>query len=137
MKSILLKGNIHTDTRGKLLFNNNFDVSAVKRIYFIENRDTKFIRGWQGHKIEQRWFSAVKGSFLIKLIKIDDWEVPSVGLISNEIRIESKILDVLHVPNGYVSSIQAIEEGSKLLVMADYLVDEIEDEYRFELNYFN
>lgn len=64
-------------------------------------------------------------------------KLPSIRLISQEIRIESKTLDVLHVPKGYVSSIQAVEEESKLLVMADYLMGEIEDEYRFELNYFD
>ena len=38
---------------------------------------------------------------------------------------------------GYVSCIKAIEKDSKLLVMADYILVKLEDEYRFELNYFN
>ena len=136
MTPTLFKGNIHTDIRGSLYYNNSFNTSIIKRIYFIENMDTNIIRGWQGHKIEQRWFSAVKGSFRIKLIKIDDWLFPSVELECEEILIESKELDVLHVPKGYVSSIQSIEEDSRLLVIADYLLEEIEDEYRFDLNYF-
>ncbi|PIX07465.1 MAG: sugar epimerase, partial [Flavobacteriales bacterium CG_4_8_14_3_um_filter_35_10] len=41
-----------------------------------------------------------------------------------------------HVPQGYVSSIQAMEESSKLLVMADHLLGEIKDEYRFDVDYF-
>jgi hypothetical protein len=40
------------------------------------------------------------------------------------------------VPRGYVSSIQALEMGSKLLVMADHLLGEIKDEYRFDIDYF-
>jgi len=35
----------HADERGVITYNNGFDVSIVKRIYFIENRDTEFIRG--------------------------------------------------------------------------------------------
>ena len=136
MSSKLIKGNIHTDTRGSLFYNNSFDSSAVKRIYYIENLDINVIRGWQGHKIEQRWFSAVQGSFRIKLIELDNWEFPSVSLVSEEILVQSKTLDILHVPKGYISCIQAIEEGSKLLVMGDYLMGEIEDDYRFDLNYF-
>ena len=136
MSSKLLKGNIHRDTRGSLFYNNNFDSSAIKRIYLIENNDTNVIRGWQGHKIEERWFSVVQGSFCIKLIKLDNWEFPSVSLVCEEILIQSKTLDVLHVPKGYISSIQATEAGSKLLVMADYLMDELEDDYRFDVNYF-
>ena len=136
MIPILLKGNIHTDTRGSLYYNNSFDTSIIKRIYFIENMDTNIIRGWQGHKIEQRWFVATRGSFCIKLIKIDNWEKPSVALPVIEFTIDSKTLDVLKVPGGYVSSIQSIKEDSKLLVMADYMLGEIEDNYRFDFNYF-
>jgi hypothetical protein len=45
-------------------------------------------------------------------------------------------LDVLHIPQGYISSIQALEPEAKLLVMADYLLGEINDEYRFDADYF-
>ena len=136
MMPTLINGNVHCDARGSLLYNNAFDCSAVKRMYVIENSSLEIVRAWQGHKIEQRWFSVVQGSFLIKLIKLDNWQFPSVSLECKEILIESKTLDVLHVPKGYVSSIQAIEEGSKLLVMADYLMGELADDYRFDLNYF-
>ena len=50
--------------------------------------------------------------------------------------LESKKLDVLLVPKGYVSSIQALEKGAKLLVMSDYLFGAIQDEYRFDIDYF-
>jgi len=131
----IITGNSHTDTRGTLFYNNDFDASAIKRIYVIENNGD-FIRAWQGHKIEQRWFSAVKGSFKIRLIKIDDWENPAKRAEILTFTINADTLEVLHVPQGYVSSIQAMEIGSKLLVMADYLLGEIKDEYRFDVDYF-
>ena len=34
------------------------------------------------------------------------------------------------------AAIQAKKEGSKLLVLADYALGEIQDEYRFSLDYF-
>ena len=132
----IIKGNSYTDQRGTLSYNNIFNASAIKRIYIIENSSTKIFRGWQGHKIEQRWFCSVQGSFRIKLIEIDDWNSPSKSLVYKEIKLEAKKLDVLHIPQGYVSCIQAIENNSKLLVMADYSIDEIKDEYRYDLNYF-
>ena len=52
----LIKGNRHEDARGTLIYNNDFEASAIKRIYVIENQNTDFIRAWQGHKIEQRWY---------------------------------------------------------------------------------
>tara|TARA_B110000093_G_C12904299_1_gene381813 strand:- start:885 stop:1304 length:420 start_codon:yes stop_codon:yes gene_type:complete len=133
----IIKGNSYTDHRGILRYNNLFNASAIKRMYIIENSSIKTFRGWQGHKVEQRWFSAVQGSFRIKLIEIDNWNSPSKSLIYQEIKLEAKKLDVLHIPQGYVTCIQAIENNSKLLVMADYSIDEIEDEYRYDLNYFH
>jgi len=136
MEPKLINGNCHSDQRGTLLYNNDFDASLIKRIYIIENESTRFIRGWQGHQIEQRWFSVVSGKFKIQLIEIDNWEKPSVNLEAFTYLIDSEKLNVLHVPKGYVSSIQSLELNSKLLVMADYLLGEIKDEYRYDIDYF-
>ena len=132
----LLKGNKHEDSRGTLIFNNDFDASVIKRIYVIENQSTDILRAWRGHKIEQRWFSAIKGSFKIQLIAIDDWNNPFKKLERFTFVIHSEKLDVLHIPAGYVTSIQSLEKGAKLLVMADYLLGELKDEYRFASDYF-
>lgn len=132
----LIKGESHEDFRGGLVYNNNFEASAIKRIYVIKNKDSAIIRAWQGHKIEQRWFSVMKGSFKIELIAIEDWDRPNKKSERMEFVLRAKKLDVLHVPAGYVSSIQSLEEGSKLLVMADYLMGVNEDDYRFESDYF-
>jgi hypothetical protein len=136
MNPELIIGDRYADFRGMLRFNNNFDSSLVKRIYIIENIDTLFIRGWQGHKIEQRWFAAMQGVFKIQLIEIDDWECPSKNLEINSYVIDSEKMDILHVPNGYISSIQSLSIGSKLLAMSDYRLNEIKDEYRFSISYF-
>ena len=132
----ITKGDRHTDLRGTLFYNNDFDLSAIKRMYLIENQNTDFVRAWQGHQIEQRWFSVIKGSFRIQLIAIDLWEKPSIDLEPLTYIVDSQKLDVLHVPSGYVSSIQSLEEGSKLLVLSDYLLGAIQDEYRYEMDYF-
>jgi dTDP-4-dehydrorhamnose 3,5-epimerase-like enzyme len=135
MEPTIIPGGCHSDARGNLLYNNSFDASDIKRVYVIENKDTNFVRGWQGHRIEQRWFSAVQGSFTIQLIA-NDWEKPSRNLIPFKFILSADQMDVLHIPKGYVSSIQALEEGAKLLVMADYGLGEVKDEYRFEVDYF-
>jgi dTDP-4-dehydrorhamnose 3,5-epimerase-like enzyme len=135
-KPIIFEGGEHSDERGSLFFNNNFDASEIKRMYCIENTDTEFIRGWTGHKIEQRWFSALQGSFLIKLIKIDNWETPPQNSGILEFKLKAGGLDVLHIPRGYASAIQAQEKQSRLLVMADHFLGEIADEYRFPIDYF-
>ena len=137
MSPKIIEGNRHEDQRGTLFFNNDFDGADIRRIYVIENKSVDFTRAWQGHKIEQRWFTAIVGSFRIELIAIDNWETPSKNLERFTFLLDATKLDVLHIPSGCVSSIQSLEGGSKLLVMADYLMGELEDEFRFSLDYFD
>lgn len=136
MEPVLIKGGEFKDERGRLSYNNGFDASEVCRIYTIENIDTEFVRGWQGHSLEQRWFSAIFGTFEIKLIKIDNWEQPSKCLEIKAFKLDSQTLDVLHVPAGFISSIRALQQDSKLLVMADYPLGETNDERRYSSDYF-
>mgnify|MGYP003599543433 FL=1 len=137
MQPQIIKGNHHKDDRGTLTFNNDFNALGIKRVYTIENESLDFLRAWQGHQIEQRWFSAVAGSFKIKLIEIDDWKNPTKDLPILEFILNSENLDILHVPRGFATSIQYLEDHSKLLLFADYQLGEIQDEYRFASNYFN
>lgn len=132
----IIPGGKHSDVRGTLFYNNQFDASSIKRFYMIENADVSFRRGWQGHKVEQRWFSAINGSFEIRLVRIDNWDNPMRDTKMYVFKLDSDSLDILHVPKGYVSCIQSKELDSKLLVMADYMLGEINDEYRFDVEYF-
>jgi len=137
VQPVILKGNRHQDPRGTLRYNNDFSLPGVRRVYTIQNADTDFVRAWQGHRIEQRWFSALTGSFLIKLICVDNWDNPSVDLEPSEFLLEADTLDVLHVPPGYISSIQARQDNAMLLVFADYELGVSQDEHRFPADYFN
>lgn len=132
----MIKGNNHTDERGIITYNNAFDASKIKRIYTIENHSTEFIRGWQGHQIEQRWFAAMKGSFEISVIQIDDFDSPANDLHIVKYTLTDLELTYLHVPAGCITAIKSLEENSKLLVLADYGIGEIKDEYRFPIDYF-
>ena len=131
-----LIGSRHEDERGIITYNNDFDASQIKRIYTIENHSTKFIRGWQGHKIEQRWFSAIKGSFKISVISVDYFENPSKNLEIEHYILNDENLSYLHIPQGRITAIQALENNSKLLVLAYYALGEVQDEYRFPIDYF-
>lgn len=132
----IIKGDNYTDFRGKLSFNNNFDASLIKRIYSITNSDVNVVRAWQGHKIEQRWFSPISGSFEIILIKMDNWDIPRKEIEKLYFQIDSKQLDTLHVPAGYLSSIRSLELASTLLVMSDFRFGEIDDDIKYDANYF-
>lgn len=133
---MLLGGEKYQDERGIITFNNDFEALPIKRIYTIENHSTQIIRGWQGHKIEQRWFACMKGSFEISVIEVDDFTNPSKDLTIKKYILTDEVLTYLHIPAGCLTAIQAKSENSKLLILADHKLGEINDEYRFDLNYF-
>jgi dTDP-4-dehydrorhamnose 3,5-epimerase-like enzyme len=126
-----ISGKSFIDERGKLFFNNDFNATEVKRIYIVENNKLDFVRGWQGHKIEQRWFSCMVGSFSIWVQPITNFEKDDQQREILEFNLNSNQLDVLHIPSGYVTAIKSLEENSKLLAMSDYNAGEIQDEIRF------
>ena len=133
----IITGGVHIDKRGELKYNNSFNMSLVKRFYSISIKNKFSFRRWQGHKIEQRWFSALSGSFRIKLIFVDDWNKSNSEIEYIKFDLSSKALDILHIPSGYLTSIQATSDNSILLLMSDYNFNESSDEYRFSEVHFN
>lgn len=131
------QGGIAKDHRGEIRFVNDFDMTLVKRFYIIKNADTVLVRGWRAHRIEQRWFYVLSGSFVVDLVKIDNWDNPS-----RELHIETKLVKasdqhVLHVPAGWGTAFRAEEENSELLVFADHGISHAEnDDHTYPLDYF-
>lgn len=134
-KPILIKGGFFEDLRGRLDFVNDFDLTQIKRFYFTSNKAIKKFRGWQGHKIESKWFFCVQGKFEVEIIKIDNWDKPSKNLIIKKYILDSNNPQVLFIPNGYVNGFSALVEKSKLMILSNYkLLENPNDEIRFKKN---
>ena len=132
-----IQGGVAKDHRGQIRFVNDFDMVAVKRFYIIKNSDTEFVRGWRAHRIEQRWFYVLSGSFELNLVKIDDWDNPSKDLGIRKELIKSDSMRLLHIPAGYGTAFKALENDSELLVFADYDINHAEyDDYQWPGDYF-
>jgi len=132
-----IEGGIAKDHRGQIRFVNDFDMSLVKRFYIIKNADITLIRGWRAHRIEQRWFYVLSGSFQVDLLKIDNWENPDPALPVEHVLLHASDRKVLHVPVGYATALRARETGSELLVYADHHVSHTPlDDYTWSLDYF-
>lgn len=132
-----LEGGVFEDERGKLVYNNLFDMTHVKRFYSISHPDTLTIRAWQGHKAESKWFHCIRGSFRIKLVKIDNWETPSKTLPIQTLTLSEGTGQVLHVPSGYANGFQAGAADSMLLVFSDQpLSSSQNDDFRYSPDYW-
>lgn len=124
----MLKANRHIDQRGTITFFNDFDMSSVKRFYTIESK-LGLVRAWQGHKVESKWFYAVKGVFRVKLLDFNSKEKVCDYILSHNSP------KVLRIPKGVFNGFEAIEEGSILLVFSDArLEDSKKDDYRLSLD---
>ncbi|MCL7988636.1 WxcM-like domain-containing protein [Sphingobacterium sp. lm-10] len=133
----LIPGGIAKDERGQIRFVNDFDMSEVKRFYLIKNADLQVIRGWRGHKIEQRWFYVISGAFRVNLVEIDDWVNPSPNLPIKRLILTASEGRLLYVPAGYATAFQAAENNAELLVYADYGVEHAPlDDHIWPSNYF-
>lgn len=133
----LLQGGKHTDDRGTLFFVNDFDMEQVKRMYIISHSNVLIRRGWRGHKLEQRWFCVTHGSFEVNLVKIDNWDKPNPNLDIDTYVLLADEPQVLHVPNGYATSIRAIVPDAKIVIFADTAIENSgDDDYLFSLDYF-
>lgn len=137
MKPKIIQGGVHKDDRGQLKHFNDFDLSAIKRVYIINPLKDQF-RGWQAHQREGKWFYCSKGSIKIFLVKVDHWEKPSKDL---EIEIHSLTADdpkVIVVPGGYASGFLATKSESELTVYSDFGLEESKsDDFRFDGDYWN
>ena len=125
----------YTDQRGTIEFCNSLNLDMVRRLYYITHINSGDVRAWQGHRFENKWFKVIKGSFLINLVKIDNWEQPSADLSVNSMVLSQKENCVIHLPGGYANGIMSLEPDSILQVFSNFSLEEgLKDNHKFEMN---
>ena len=131
----LISGISHTDQRGKLEFFNELDLRAVVRMYRITPADTLTIRAWQGHRKESKWFFCLKGSFVVNLIPLPQFQKESASYSPEIYTLHADTPKVLKIPGGYANGFRAFQADSELLVFSDKNLEESgKDEIRYGLD---
>lgn len=135
---ILTQGDTFVDNRGTLRFFNNLDMAEIKRFYEISPSNTDFIRGWQGHKEEKKWFYCLSGSIVINIIKVSNFENPTINSKPSKVFLSADNPQILHVPGGNVTAIKAEMVNSRLQVFSNFTLKESkEDDFRYPLDLWN
>lgn len=133
----LIEGGIFTDDRGTIRFVNDFDLDVVKRFYIIDHPQISVTRAWQGHKLEQKWFYVIRGSFTIMVVQPDDWQTPNHDLPVTTYLLTAEKSQILHLPGGIANGIKASIENSQMIVFSNFTIDQSKnDEFRFSKDYF-
>jgi len=131
----LIQGASYTDERGKLNFFNAFDMRTIVRFYEIVPNDINTVRAWQGHKDEKKWFYCHEGSFVVNLIKLDNFEEPSPLLKPERLIIEAKNTMILEISGGYATGFRATKENSRLQVFSNFSLDQSKnDDFRYPID---
>jgi dTDP-4-dehydrorhamnose 3,5-epimerase len=134
----LISGNVAFDERGKVSFVNDFTFSDVKRFYMIQNHENYFVRAWQGHQNEAKYFTVLQGKALICAVKIDNWNTPSKELSVEEFVLTEEKPAVLCLPKGYANGMMNLTKDTKIVVFATTTLTETNaDNYRWEPMYWN
>lgn len=134
----VFEGGIAVDDRGELSYNNDFDMSQVKRYYMVSNHKSHFVRAWHAHKKEAKYVTVVKGSALIGLVKIDDWVNPSSFLNIKTFTLSEKTASVLYIPKGYANGFMNLTKDTKIMFFSTSTLEKSKgDDYRFGAHYWD
>ena len=139
---MLIKGGRYKDDRGVLIYNNDFDMSDVKRSYIVEH-DRSFIRAFHGHLHERKWVQVLEGKFKIVTYKLEPTKVEKETfwhpeLDTQNIHYMENDGSVLAIPAGYTNGFQNLTISGKIQFFSDKTVKESEgDDIRCRWNYFS
>jgi dTDP-4-dehydrorhamnose 3,5-epimerase len=136
-KPEIIRGGVFSDNRGILRFVNDFHFNDVKRFYFIKHPNTDFIRAWQGHQFEKKYFYPISGSFVLAWVKINDFENPSKNLIPEYHILSAASSEIISIPKGYANGLKALEPNSELLLFSDMsLEDSLNENIRYPADWW-
>lgn len=131
----IIEGGLHVDIRGTVTFVNDFDFKGVDRFYTIRAHRPYEPRGWRGHRIEKKWFTVLKGTVLVAVVKPDDWTLPSSNLPVERFVLSESKPRVLHVPINHATGSMALSEDAILVIFSSgHIENTMNDEYVFPVD---
>jgi dTDP-4-dehydrorhamnose 3,5-epimerase len=132
LKPTIIKGGTFSDDRGSMRFVNDFKFTDVKRFYFIKHPNTTFVRAWQAHQFEKKYFYPISGSFVVAWVEIDNFKNPAKNLIPEYHILSANNSEVLSIPNGFANGLKALEPNSEILLFSNMnLEDSLAENIRY------
>lgn len=131
----IVEGGVFSDYRGKISHVNELNMDDIKRFYVILHNSIEVVRAWHAHQFEKKWFYCLRGSFTLALVKIDNWESPSLELTPEVFHLSADDSKIICVPEGYANGLKAETEDSIMLVYSNKVLDEaVKDSWRYDAN---
>ena len=135
MKATLITGNTFTDHRGILRYVNENSPGYFCRFYIITHTDINVVRAWQGHKIEEKAFYVISGSFTIAVVQPQNFDVLSDNETPVFFNLSEDNGQFLRVPGGCYTGIKASTLNATLLVLSSLDIEKSKaDDFRQPAN---
>ncbi len=137
-KPRIIDGNLSVDDRGQLVFVNDFNFKDIKRFYMVENHRDRFIRAWHAHKKEAKYVLVIRGSALVGMVMIDDWEKPSKKASVSRFILSAKTPQLLYIPPGFANGFMSLTADTQLIFYSTNTLDESQnDDFRYPSHYWD
>lgn len=134
----IIEGGLAVDDRGELAFVNGFSFDSVKRFYIVSNHKAGFVRAWHGHKKEAKYVIALSGAAVVGVIKVDNWEKPSLDLQAKRYVLSAKKPQILYIPQGYANGFMSLTADLKLIFFSTSSLEEsANDDFRYDSRYWD
>jgi len=132
-----IKRGFADDHRGSVEFYNDLDLSDYKRFYIVNNPSKGTVRAWHGHKKEGKLLKVIKGSFLVGVVKIDNWETPDKNIKPDTFEMNAES-DILFIPPGCANgSMNLSDDSSVMYFSTSNLEESVSDDFRFDSKYWD
>lgn len=134
----LIEGGLAVDDRGEVAFVNQFDLRGVKRFYTVSNHRAGFVRAWHAHRREAKYVTVLRGTALVGVVEVDDWEKPSKESKVWRYVLSSTRPSVLYIPAGYANGFMSLTADAKLVFFSTATLEESRgDDVRFPARYWD
>ncbi len=136
-QSLLYQIRQHSDTRGSLLYNNDFNFKDVKRFYHIKLPEKGIIRAFHGHMIEKKYAYILKGEIKIVIVPLTDIDRPAKDIEIQTYSLNASNPQILTIPPKNANGIMSLSKNSEIIFYSTLsLEDSQKDDYRFPEDYW-
>jgi dTDP-4-dehydrorhamnose 3,5-epimerase-like enzyme len=128
-----VSGGSAEDERGVVLFVNDLDLSAYRRLYVVANHRVGEVRAWHGHRHEGKAVIVVRGSALVAAVRVDDWDDPSPDLPVVRRVLSAEAPEAMVIPPGHANGCMTLTEDARVLYLSTTtLAESLADDIRFD-----
>jgi dTDP-4-dehydrorhamnose 3,5-epimerase-like enzyme len=123
---------VYSDAKGSLVAKHFPDGFLAKRTYSISTLLAGTIRAWHGHKIEEKILYFLKGSGIIAIVELDNFELPSENLVVERFLLNANENNWIYIPKGHAHGIGILTDGAEFIVQSNFAFSETPlDDYRY------